>query len=201
MLIRKSCGTCSNVADLFDQIASLINDFNLFDWLILLVWVVSSIYGVVRGFAREALSIVGWVSAFLLANMLADAVAGLGQNVIDEPTTRYLLGWVLTFAAVLLMFGVIAAFLSKQMRQPGFNIGNRLLGGIFGLLRGVIIVAAVSILLRAGLPDSNEDLLDSAVLMEPVEWVAEWIGANFERVMESEPTEAVKDTIDSSDML
>ena len=201
MLIRKSCGTCSNVADLFDQIASLINDFNLFDWLILLVWVVSSIYGVVRGFAREALSILGWVSAFLLANMLADAVAGLGQNVIDEPTTRYLLGWVLTFAAVLLMFGVIAAFLSKQMRQPGFNIGNRLLGGIFGLLRGVIIVAALSILLRAGLPDSNEDLLDSAVLMEPVEWVAEWIGANFERVMESEPTEAMKDTIDSSDML
>lgn len=201
MLIRRSCGTCSNVADLFDQIASLINDFNLFDWLILLVWVVSSIYGVVRGFAREALSILGWVSAFLLANMLADAVAGLGQNVIDEPTTRYLLGWVLTFAAVLLMFGVIAAFLSKQMRQPGFNIGNRLLGGIFGLLRGVIIVAAVSILLRAGLPDSNEDLLDSAVLMEPVEWVAEWIGANFERVMESEPTEAMKDTIDSSDML
>ena len=189
------------MADLFDQIASLINDFNLFDWLILLVWVVSSIYGVVRGFAREALSILGWVSAFLLANMLADAVAGLGQNVIDEPTTRYLLGWVLTFAAVLLMFGVIAAFLSKQMRQPGFNIGNRLLGGIFGLLRGVIIVAAVSILLRAGLPDSNEDLLDSAVLMKRVEWVAEWIGANFERVMESEPTEAVKDTIDSSDML
>lgn len=201
MLIRRSCGTCSNVADLFDQIASLINDFNLFDWLILLVWVVSSIYGVVRGFAREALSILGWVSAFLLANMLGDAVAGLGQNVIDEPTTRYLLGWVLTFAAVLLMFGVIAAFLSKQMRQPGFNIGNRLLGGIFGLLRGVIIVAALSILLRAGLPDSNEDLLDSAVLMEPVEWVAEWIGANFERVMESEPTEAMKDTIDSSDML
>lgn len=189
------------MADLLEQIASLINTFNLFDWLILLVWVVSSIYGVVRGFAREALSILGWVSAFLLANMLADAVAGLGQNVIDEPTTRYLLGWVLTFAAVLLMFGVIAAFLSKQMRQPGFNIGNRLLGGIFGLLRGVIIVAAVSILLRAGLPDSNEDLLDSAVLMEPVEWVAEWIGANFERVMESEPTEAVKDTIDSSDML
>jgi len=201
VLIRKSCGTCSSVADLFDQIASLINDFNLFDWLILLVWVVSSIYGVVRGFAREALSILGWVSAFLLANTLADAVAGLGRNVIDEPTTRYLLGRMLTFAAVLLTFGVVAAFLSKQMRQPGFNIGNRLLGGIFGLLRGVIIVAAVSILLRAALPDSNEDLLDSAVLMEPVEWVAEWIGANFERVMESEPTEAVKDTIDSSDML
>ena len=189
------------MADLLDELGSTIASFNLFDWFILLVWVVSSGYGIARGFAREALSIIGWVSAFLLANVLADSVSDLASNLIDEPTTRYLLGWVLTFIAVLLMFGVIAAFLSKQMRQPGFNIGNRLLGGIFGLLRGVIIVAAISILLRAALPDSNEGLLDSAVLMEPVEWVAEWIGANFDRVLESEPTEAVKDTIDSSEML
>ena len=189
------------MADLLDQLGSAIASFNLFDWFILLVWVVSSGYGIARGFAREALSIIGWVSAFLLANVLAESVSDLASNLIDEPTTRYLLGWVLTFIAVLLMFGVIAAFLSKQMRQPGFNIGNRLLGGIFGLLRGVIIVAAISIVLRAALPDSNEGLLDSAVLMEPVEWVAEWIGANFDRVLELEPTEAVKDTIDSSEML
>ena len=191
----------SNVADLLDQLGSAIASFNVFDWVIVVVWLVSSGYGIARGFAREALSIIGWVSAFLLANMLADSVSDLASNLIDEPTTQYLLGWVLTFIAVLLMFGVIAAFLSKQMRQPGFNIGNRLLGGIFGLLRGVIIVAAISILLRAALPDSNEGLLDSAVLMEPVEWVAEWIGANFDRVLESDPTEAVRDTIDSSEML
>ena len=189
------------MADLLDQLGSAIAAFNLFDWFILLVWLVSSGCGIARGFAREALSIIGWVSAFLLANVLVDSVSDLVSNLIDEPTTRYLLGWVLTFIAVLLMFGVIAAFLSKQMRQPGFNIGNRLLGGIFGLLRGVIIVAAISILLRAALPDSNEGLLDSAVMMEPVEWVAEWIGANFDRVLESEPTEAVRDTIDSSEML
>ena len=189
------------MADLLDQLGSAMASFKVFDWFILLVWLVSSGYGIARGFAREALSIIGWVSAFLLANVLADSVSDLASNLIDEPTTRYLLGWVLTFIAVLLMFGVIAAFLSKQMRQPGFNIGNRLLGGIFGLLRGVIIVAAISILLRSALPDSNEGLLDSAVLMEPVELVAEWIGANFDRVLESEPTEAVKDTIDSSEML
>ena len=189
------------MADLLDQLGSAIASFNLFDWFIVLVWAVSSGYGIARGIAREALSIIGWVSAFLLANVLADSVSDLASNLIDEPTTQYLLGWVLTFIAVLLMFGVVAAFLSKQMRQPGFNIGNRLLGGIFGLLRGVIIVAAISVLLRAALPDSNEGLLDSAVLMEPVEWLAEWIGANFDRVLESEPTEAVKDTIDSSEML
>ncbi len=189
------------MADWLDQLSSAISQFNLFDWLILLVWVVSSIYGIVRGFAREALSILGWIAAFLLANVLAESVAELGRDMIDEPTTRYLLGWSLTFIAVLLMVGVVAAFLSKQMRQPGFNLGNRLLGGIFGFIRGVIIIAALSILLRAVLPDGEEDLLDSAVLMDPVNWVADWIGTNFERVLESEPSEAVKDTIDSSEML
>lgn len=189
------------MADWLDQLSSAISQFNLFDWLILLVWVVSSIYGIVRGFAREALSILGWIAAFLLANVLAESVAELGRDMIEEPTTRYLLGWSLTFIAVLLMVGVVAAFLSKQMRQPGFNLGNRLLGGIFGFIRGVIIIAALSILLRAVLPDGEEDLLDSAVLMDPVNWVADWIGTNFERVLESEPSEAVKDTIDSSEML
>ncbi len=189
------------MADLLDQLASAIGRFNLFDWFVVLVWLASSGYGIARGFAREALSIVGWVSAFLLANVVADSVSDLARDLIDEPTTRYLLGWVLTFIAVLLMFGVLSAFLSSQMRQPGFNIGNRLLGGVFGLLRGVIIVAAISILLRSALPDSDEDLLDAAVLMESVGWVAEGIGANFDRVLESEPAEAVKDTIDSSEML
>ena len=161
------------MVDLLDQLGSALGRFNLFDWIIVLVWLVSSGYGIARGFAREALSIIGWVSAFLLANVVADSVSDLASNLIDEPTTRYLLAWVVIFIAVLLMFGVIAAFLSQQMRQPGFNIGNRLLGGIFGLLRGVIIIAAISILLRAALPDSDEDLLDAAVLMEPVEWVAD----------------------------
>ena len=46
------------------------------------------------------------------------------------------------------------------MRQPGFNLGNRLLGGVFGFIRGVIIIAALSILLRAVLPDDEEDLLE-----------------------------------------
>lgn len=189
------------MADWLDQAVTAVRQFNVFDWLILVVWVVSCVYGIVRGFAREALSILGWIAAFLTANLLADAVADLGREIVDEPTSRYLLAWSLTFIAVLLMVGVVSAFLSKQMRQPGFNLGNRLFGGLFGLIRGVIIIAALSIVLRAVLPDDEEDLLDSAVLMDPVNWVAERIDTNFERVIESEPSEAVKDTIDSSEML
>ena len=76
-----------------------------------------------------------------------------------------------------------------------------MLGGLFGWLRGVIIVAAISVLLRGALPDTDEDLLDSAVLMSPVNWVAEWVGANFDQVIEAQPAETVKETIESTEML
>ena len=46
----------------------------------------------------------------MLANVLADPIGDLGKHIIDEPTTRYLVSWGITFIAVLLVFGVIAAF-------------------------------------------------------------------------------------------
>ena len=71
------------MAEILDQLGSAILSFNLFDWVIVLVWLVSSGYGIARGFAREALSIIGWVSAFLLAKAVAESVAALARNLID----------------------------------------------------------------------------------------------------------------------
>ena len=178
-----------------------VGQFNAWDWAILVVWVISSGYGVVRGFAREVLSVIGWVAAFLCAKVLAGSVANVMEGVIDESTTRYLLAWIFTFIAVLLVFGLIASFLSNQMRQPGFNVGNRMLGAVFGLARGLLIAPLMSVVLRAIVPDDQQSLINNAVLMGPVDWVAEWVGANFERVLEAEPTDAVKETLDSTEML
>ena len=60
--------------------------------------------------------------------------------------------------------------------SAGVQRCNRLLGGIFGFFRGVII-AAISILLRAALQTTEKIYSVSAVLMDSVNWV-EWIGAN-----------------------
>jgi hypothetical protein len=37
--------------------------------------------------------------------------------------------------------------------------------------------------------------------MPPVDWVAEWVGANFDQVIQAQPAEAVKETIESTEML
>ena len=81
--------------DEIESVVAAMGDFNLYDWFIVIVWAISLGYGLVRGFTREALSILGWFSAFLAANVLVEAVANLMSGLIDDPTTRFLLAWIL----------------------------------------------------------------------------------------------------------
>ena len=189
------------MSEFSELVLSWIGRFNGFDWFAIFVWVVSSGYGLARGLAREGLSILGWVAAFLAANIFAEIVSGHAREIIDDATIRYLAAWAFTFGVILLFFSAISTFLSSQLRQPGFSLGNRLLGGVFGFFRGVIILAAVSILLRAAIPDSEQGLLDNAILLNNIEWIVDWIEANFDQILDSEPTELVKENLDSIDML
>ena len=42
--------------DEIESVVAAMGDFNLYDWFIVFVWVISLGYGLVRGFAREAIS-------------------------------------------------------------------------------------------------------------------------------------------------
>jgi len=92
------------MSDYLEAALAGVTRFNAWDWFVLGIWIISAGYGVVRGFAREVLSVIGWVAAFFIANLLATSVAEVMQGVIEESTTRYLIAWILTFIAVLLVF-------------------------------------------------------------------------------------------------
>ena len=66
--------------DEIERVMAAMGDFNLYDWFIVVVWAISLGYGLVRGFAREALSILGWVSAFLAANVLVERRCALKHS-------------------------------------------------------------------------------------------------------------------------
>ena len=122
------------------QLSQSSSGFNGFDWIIVIAVAISMLVGVWRGFAREALSLLGWACAFIGANVLAQSLAQSFVGVFDSPTLRYLLGWALVFVGVLAIFSVLGSLLAKQLGQPGFNLGNRFLGGVFGIGRGFVIM-------------------------------------------------------------
>lgn len=187
--------------DYQQQLSSVTSGFNGLDWVIVAVVVFSMLVGIFRGFGREALSLLGWVAAFVAANLLAQPLANSLAAVSDTATLRYLVGWGLVFIGVLAVFSVLGGLLSKQLRQPGFNLGNRFLGGAFGVMRGLVIMMAVTLVLKGLLPNSEEDWLDNAELMPTIDTMADWFSENFDDLLEMKPIEEMGERIESAEMI
>ncbi len=187
--------------DFVDQLGQSTANFNSLDWIIIFVVVLSMMFGWWRGFAREAMSLFGWVAAFVAANLLARPLADSLLAVSDSSTFRYLFGWGLIFVAVLAIVGVVGGWISRQMKQPGFNLGNRLFGACFGVLRGMVIMMAFTLVLKGLLPNSEEDWLEEAKLMPSIDAMADWFSENFDDLLDVQPAKDLSEQLEASELL
>ena len=76
--------------------------FNGMDWFIVVVVTTSVLISLWRGFTREAMSLAGWVIAFVLANLFASPLSTYLAGIIDNVTGRYIVAWSVLFLVILL---------------------------------------------------------------------------------------------------
>ncbi|MGA9851929.1 MAG: CvpA family protein [Gammaproteobacteria bacterium] len=114
------------------------------DYLILVIIVVSALISLLRGFLREIVSLITWVVGFWVALRFARPV-GDTFGFIHNPSVRVIIGFVILFVAILIIGAIINFFIGKVMEKTGASAGDRTLGLIFGLVRGVVIVAVLVI--------------------------------------------------------
>jgi len=160
--------------------------FNWVDWAIVVVIGLSTVVSLWRGFAREALSLAGWVAAFLIANMFAGEMASLMARWIDNPTGRFAAGFALLFIATLLVTGLVVALVKQLIQMTGLGTLDRLLGTVFGLARGVILIVVAVFLARQLLPPEELDWLYQSRLMPHVEMLVHWMQEVFHDVQEGQ---------------
>ncbi len=184
-----------------EPLVELTGGFNGFDWISVIVVALSLMMGIYRGFGREVLSLLGWVAAFVGANLLAKVLSGSMSGLIDNSTLRYLLSWGLVFIGVLAAFGVLGNLLANQLKQPGFNLGNRLLGGVFGILRGLVVMMVLTLLLKAVVPASERDWLGDSELMPIIDTLSSTLADVFGELQDIKPVEGVEDSLESADMI
>jgi len=154
--------------------------FNPFDWAVVVVLVLSALLSLWRGFVREALSLASWVLAFLLANLFALAASRQFEDLIVNPTGRYIVAWSGLFVLVLVLGSLASRLLSKLVQVTGLSLLDRILGSVFGLLRGALIVLAVVFILRQLIPESELALLRDAQLMPHIDLLLAWTARLFE---------------------
>ena len=119
---------------------------NWLDYVVIGVFVLSIGWGVWRGLVREVMSLVGWVIAFLCANLFAAPLADQLPGSIARPEYRSLVAFVILFFLTLIATALATLWLSKVMHAAGLGSIDRVFGALFGLLRALIIVLAAAII-------------------------------------------------------
>jgi membrane protein required for colicin V production len=111
------------------------------DYILAATVLLSVLFGAVRGFLRESVALLGWLVGLWLAWRYAYVLEPyLGGHLAGTE----LQGWVARGAvllAVVVASWMLGALLSYLVQRSGLTLGvDRLLGGLFGLVRGAVIV-------------------------------------------------------------
>lgn len=135
------------------------------DWIIVAVVLLSGAVSVVRGFVKEALSLAVWVVAYIVAATFGEGLAEHLTQIDWAPSFRVLLARIILFVAVLILGGIVNFLLGKLVESTGLSGTDRMIGLVFGLFRGFLIVLAVLILLPKMMPVEGDMWWQNSVLI------------------------------------
>jgi len=114
-----------------------------FDYVVITVLVASVLLGVWRGVVGEIIALVAWGLAFFAAKWWGSEVARLFFTGISDPVMRIVAAWVAVFVVVLLLMALLRLAVRGLLSALGLSLSDRLLGIVFGVLRGLIIILAL----------------------------------------------------------
>jgi len=103
--------------------------------------------GAWRGLVYEVLSVLGWVVSFFVAQWFAPELATRLPVQSAADPVRYAAAFVLIFIASVFAAGLLAFLLKKLVAAVGLAPVDRLLGAAFGVLRGVILLLAATVVI------------------------------------------------------
>ncbi|MEP6970548.1 MAG: CvpA family protein [Betaproteobacteria bacterium] len=116
------------------------------DWIFLMLLLLSLAIGAWRGLVYEVLSLATWVAAFLLAQWFSPAAANYLPMAGSSETIRYAAGFVLVFIAAVFAGAMLTWLVSRMFQLAGLRPADRVLGAVFGVMRGVVVALAAAVL-------------------------------------------------------
>lgn len=117
------------------------------DYAIIAICVASAAFGFWRGFVKEAIAIVTWLVAIVLAWQGAWLVEDRLGEWSAAPELRIWAARAIIFIGVLILGGLLAWTLRALIRKSGLSSTDRSLGAFFGLARGALLVGLLAIVI------------------------------------------------------
>ena len=146
----------------------------IIDIIIAVALTASIIVGFVRGFVKESISIATLVIAIWAALYFGPAVGEVSQSWLNSVELQTWFGRILVFAIILSVGGLLGWGISKLVRLSVLSGLDRFMGSLFGMLRGVLLVALLVIGGQFSGFDNDDWWLQSRLLPH-FSVVADWI--------------------------
>jgi membrane protein required for colicin V production len=127
----------------------------LADWLIIAVILVSVVAAAIHGFFVEALGMVGLVVGYVVAAWHYQQLANWLMKFLNSPWLAQVLGFLLIFLAILMVFSLAGSLMRKLMKEVGLSGFDRFLGALLGVLKGALLVMVLLMGLTAFAPTSR----------------------------------------------
>ncbi len=148
---------------------------NWADWVIVAVIVLSALISLKRGFIKEVLSLFIWLFAVILSVMFHEQLAVILTPYIDSPSLRKLVALFCLFIACLFLGGFFNFMLSHLVHWTGLTGTDRLLGTIFGALRGVVVLVVLIMMSLTVLPLDQEQWWQTSTLIPHFQRMETWV--------------------------
>ncbi len=137
----------SLISDLLSEVRTL----NPFDWLLIAILLYSTIAAFVTGFFRELFSLVGLFAGILLASWNY-SILGSRLIALMPWAAAQIVSFLLIAILVMVLCGIAGTLVSKTVRTIGLGFVDRLLGAVFGFVRGSLLGVTILMAAAAFLP-------------------------------------------------
>ncbi len=130
-------------------------ELNWADYVVIGIVVLSALVSLIRGFIKEAISLATWIIAAWVALKYTPLVAGILTETVDTPSIRIGIAALVLFIPILIVGALMNYIVGQLVEKTGFSGTDRTLGAVFGVIRGVVVVALIVML--AGLTPIPQD--------------------------------------------
>lgn len=146
---------------------------NWVDFTIIGVILLSALISIIRGFVKEALSLISWVLAFFIASRFYMYITSY-LTYFDSDVIRIAVAIAILFISTLIVCAIVSYIISQLVQKTGLSSTDRVLGICFGVLRGILVVAAVLFFVDTFTPLSQSQYWVQSQLIPHFHFIIRW---------------------------